>query len=211
MSAHPRPTLVVLTRYPVPGHVKTRLVPALGAERAADLHRELAERTLAVAREARAVRGCAIEVHYDGGDRASFAAWLGNDLDYEPQAGDDLGARLRLASEAVLLRRRGPVVLIGTDCPALATAHLASTFAGLAGHDHVVGPARDGGYYLLGLRRPSPELFVDVPWGTDRVLARTLEAIRAAGRTVLILEPLADIDRPEDLPLLPDDLARHRG
>ncbi|MBI5501535.1 MAG: TIGR04282 family arsenosugar biosynthesis glycosyltransferase [Deltaproteobacteria bacterium] len=221
-------TLIILTRYPVPGRVKTRLIPALGAERAAALHGELARLTLAAAREARAgwhasasheahrasgvfaSAGLAIEVHHDGGDLAALAAWLGDDVAFEPQAEGDLGHRLCHAAESAFARRSGPVVLIGSDCPQLEARHLLAAFAALAVQDVVLGPARDGGYYLIGLSRPAPELFDQIPWGTDRVLARTLEILRASGRKPVLLEQLADIDEPDDLRFLPDAMAAYR-
>ena len=136
------------------------------------------------------------------------------EVDLALQRGSTFAERLENAVADAFADGWREVVVIGADTPRIESRHLRLAFDRLSSSrapHAVVGPACDGGYYLLGLRRPSPELFVDVPWGTDRVLARTLEAIRAAGRTVLILEPLADIDRPEDLPLLPDDLARYRG
>ncbi|MBI5488040.1 MAG: TIGR04282 family arsenosugar biosynthesis glycosyltransferase [Deltaproteobacteria bacterium] len=204
-------TLIILTRYPVPGRVKTRLIPALGAERAAALHGELARLTLAAAREARASAGCAVEVHHDGGDVAAMAAWLGDDVAFEPQVDGDLGRRLRYAAESALARRPGRVVLVGSDCPQLEARHLVDAFAALATSGVVLGPARDGGYYLIGLSRSAPELFDGIPWGTDRVLARTLEVIRSTGCSVLLLDPLADIDEPDDLRILPDALAGYRS
>ena len=96
-------------------------------------------------------------------------------------------------------RRR--VVLIGSDCPEITAPVLSSAFSLLTAHDLVLGPARDGGYYLIGLTAPYPELFQDMPWGTDAVLAQTqIRAARLGLRTAL-LEPLTDIDRPEDLPV----------
>ena len=207
----PGTTLVVFTRYPVPGRVKTRLIPALGAERAAALHGELARCTLVAAREARATAGCVVEIHHDGGDPALMAAWLGADVAYEPQVDGDLGRRLRFAAESALARRPGRVVLVGSDCPQLEARHLVDAFAVLAMSDVVLGPACDGGYYLIGLSCPAPELFDGIPWGTDRVLGRTMETIRTSGRKPVLLEPLADIDEPEDLRFLPDALAAYRS
>jgi uncharacterized protein len=204
------PTLVVLTRFPLPGHVKTRLIPALGARRAAALHRALARRTIAAAREARALCGCAIEVHHDGGTPAALARWLGADVAFVPQGAGDLGRRLASAVRSARARRRGPVVLVGTDCPALEGRHVAAACAALQRCDVALGPALDGGYWLLGLARPAAALFRRIPWGTDRVLARTRAAARTAGQTVALLERLADVDRPEDLRFLPAGFAEFR-
>jgi hypothetical protein len=186
-------TLIVFTRLPEPGRTKTRLAGALGDEGAAELHREMAERTLAVACKSAAVAGARLEIHHTG-DAEAMRRWLGDDLYYRPQVAGDLGRRM-----AVALAAGAPAVLVGTDCPDLTPAILAGAFAALADHDLVLGPAFDGGYYLIGLREPRPELFAGIAWGTDRVLAGTLAIAGDLGLTVAQLEPLADIDRPEDL------------
>jgi rSAM/selenodomain-associated transferase 2 len=91
------------------------------------------------------------------------------------------------------------VVLVGTDCPGLGQSHLKRAFQGLRRKDLVLGPANDGGYYLIGLRRPVPELFCGIPWGTGDVMERTLHAAAASGLRVVLLDPLGDVDRPEDI------------
>jgi rSAM/selenodomain-associated transferase 2 len=93
------------------------------------------------------------------------------------------------------------VVVVGTDIPGLRPVHLARAFHALRCRDVVVGPARDGGYYLIGLRRPARDLFHGIPWGTGEVLKRTLDAAAASGRSVILLDPLDDVDRPEDIPV----------
>jgi uncharacterized protein len=191
--------LILFGRYPAAGRVKTRLIPRLGALGAAELHRRLSEQALDVMLASRlgAVRFC-----YSGAASPRVRRWLaGRPLDLQPQAAGDLGRRMQQAIEQALNQGTRQVVLAGTDIPGLSTRVLEQAFAALSNHDVVLGPSLDGGYYLVGMRRPLP-IFDRIPWGTERVLAATLRAARCHGRSTALLEPLADIDRPRDLSLL---------
>ncbi len=198
-SAAPACKLVVYTRYPEPGKVKTRLIPALGREGAAQLHQEMTRRTLATARELARRTAVVPEVHYSEGDPAALRAMFGSDLAYVPQQGRDLGQRMQATFQAGLTTSADRLIIIGTDCPAITPALLKRAFEALDRHDAVFGPARDGGYYLVGLRRPMAALFAGVPWGTDRVLAETLQRVHTLGISHTLLEELPDVDRPADL------------
>ncbi|MFZ0790141.1 MAG: TIGR04282 family arsenosugar biosynthesis glycosyltransferase [Chromatiaceae bacterium] len=207
-------TLIIFAREPVPGEVKTRLIPALGAPGAARLYRILLERALSAAAAVPLVR---LELWCAGtgasqGICADLARRFGMRLRLQPQG--DLGARMALAFTKALspgpdsASVPGPAVLIGSDCPGYHGAYIARAFealsAGDGGCDVVLGPATDGGYVLIGLRRPAPSLFTDMPWGTDRVLKRTRATLSELRLRWLELPPLADIDRPEDLAAYPD-------
>ncbi len=193
--------LVVFTRYPIPGKTKTRLIPALGAAGAANLHRQMTEHTLAQVRQLRA-DGVAIEIHYAGAksDR-ELADWLGADLVYRSQGDGDLGERMALSIETALQAGHDRVIIIGTDCPGLTADILQLAFQQLRDRDLVLGPAIDGGYYLIGLRRFIPELFIGINWGTSTVRQQTIEMATKLGLLMGDLPLLADIDRPEDLPI----------
>ena len=197
----PSTILIIFTRYPTPGAVKTRLIPAVGAAGAAMLHRQMTEATLCKARELRQRMPGSIAVHFDGSDSQQMADWLGIDLVYRSQGEGDLGVRMdrSIASACQSVDR---VILIGTDCPELTVDILAQAFEYLLERDLVLGVALDGGYYLIGMRQPQPELFVDVDWGTDRVLQQTIDIANSLNLSIGYLPKLADIDRPEDLPLL---------
>jgi uncharacterized protein len=197
----PNPCLIVFTRYPVPGKTKTRLIPALGAAGAADLHRQMTEHTLARVRQVRA-DGVAIEIHYAGAtvDR-ELADWLGVDLVYRSQGDGDLGDRMALSIKHAVQTGHDRVIIIGTDCPGLTTDILQLAFQQLIDRDLVLGPAIDGGYYLIGLQRFIPELFVGISWGTSAVRQQTIEIATKLGLSMGDLPLLADIDRPEDLPI----------
>jgi hypothetical protein len=185
------PRVALFTRWPEPGKAKTRLIPAIGAEAAAALHRRLTERTVAAVRAA----GLALEIRATGATPAAFRDWLGSDLAVIDQGDGDLGARLARAAAVT------PVLLLGADVPDLTVAHLRDAAALLASQPLVIGPAEDGGYWLLGLATPMPALFDGIAWGTATVFAETLAR---AAQPPALLPRLADLDRPEDLARWPD-------
>lgn len=197
--------LIVFTRYPQRGAVKTRLIPALGPEGAAALHKQMAERVVARAGGFGRSSGyeVSLQVRLEGAGPEKGAAWLG-DLDIRPQGPGDLGRRMASAlSEA---HRRGfqEAVLVGSDIPKLSCRHFAAARQALCTAPVVLGPARDGGYYLIGTHRDAwrqgvDGLFRDMPWSTAEVFEETLARADSLGLTVHGLPVLADVDRPEDL------------
>lgn len=197
--------LIVFTRYPRPGQAKTRLIPALGAEGAARLQIAMTEHCLVQGRAMARSFGREIAIYYANGEVTELRNWLGSDLQYRPQADGDLGAKMLGAFEEALESKAGAVI-IGTDCPGIDAALLEQAFRQLGTVDVVLGPALDGGYYLIGLRRAMPELFENIAWSSDRVLHQTLAVADRLGLTVHQLPALPDIDRPEDLQYLPPHL-----
>jgi uncharacterized protein len=203
----PRTCILIFIRYPVPGQAKTRLTPALGAEGAARLHRRMAEHVVAEARNVQAAEknGVTVTICYTGGRRRDFHAWLGTDLAFTPQVAGDLGDRMHAAFAQAFDEGAERVLAIGVDIPALSRRILCRAFNELSGSDVVIGPAMDGGYYLIGMKKLHAESFSDIDWGTSRVLAQTRDALSGLRISVDALPALADIDRPEDLPLLSGD------
>jgi uncharacterized protein len=187
MTASPR--LCLFARYPTPGEAKTRLIPALGPAGAAAVHRTLTERTVALLMG----QGCPVEVHVTGAETGRFGEWLGTEAGFVPQANGDLTARLTAALNPA------PVLFFGADTPDLSREIVAEAIAALSTHDIVIGPAEDGGYYLLGMAAPHPDLLSGIDWSTERVFAQTMAKCAAVGLSVVVLEMLADCDRPEDL------------
>lgn len=188
--------LLLFLRYPQPGRTKTRLIPALGAVGAAQLQRQIVNYLLTRISSAH----WQLEVHFTGCQLGEIQDWLGPDLRYCPQCEGGLGARLRYGFEGCFERdERGCAIAIGADCPELSVEHIASAFDHLQTKDLVLGPATDGGYYLIGLSRLNPCLFEGIDWSTSRVLAQTMEKARQHGLTMAKLPMLSDIDRPEDL------------
>jgi rSAM/selenodomain-associated transferase 2/rSAM/selenodomain-associated transferase 1 len=191
--------VIVLTRSPEPGRVKTRLVPALGPEGAAAVHAALVEHTLdAVSEYCRASAADGV-IRLVGGATEMPNASRNNALRIMPQHGDDLGERLDHAVREAFREGARQVIAIGTDCPDLDAPRLAEAMAALKRADVVVGPAVDGGYYLVGMRQHRPELFQNIAWGTDAVRRQTVAVSRRLGLRVRLLTVLSDIDEPEDL------------
>ncbi|NIS60731.1 MAG: DUF2064 domain-containing protein [Proteobacteria bacterium] len=196
-----REGLIIFTRYPEPGKAKTRLIPSLGSNGAAGLQRRMTEHTLTVARQLHGYRPVSIEVHYEGGSKHLMERWLGRDLPSRPQGSGNLGERMLRAFHEAFQRGMERVVLVGTDIPGITARTLLQAFESLGSKDMVLGPCRDGGYYLIGLRQTFPQLFVDIPWGTERVLEMTKKVADDLGISAVLLETLEDLDRPEDLHL----------
>jgi rSAM/selenodomain-associated transferase 1 len=193
--------LIIFTRYPEPGKTKTRLIPALGAEGAAMLQRHMTEHTLNQVRELQSDRPITGEVRYAAGSLSLMASWLGSDIVYQPQGEGDLGTRMARSLSLAFQDSVDRAVIIGTDCPGLNAGLMAKAFHLLHSHDLVLGPAIDGGYYLLGLRYFIPELFTGINWGTATVLQQTVDIAKQLDLAVAYLPQLADVDRPEDLPV----------
>ncbi len=194
--------LILILKYPRPGAVKTRLVPALGDHRACELHRALVAHTLGEVGifRSRGAGPLTVEARVAGApDPAAARDWLGAGPVIREQGDGDLGARMERAVAAAFTEGAEAVVVIGGDCPQLAADHLAQAFAALARTDAVLGPAVDGGYYLIGMRRPFPELFQGIAWGGAEVRAQTLAAARALRIEIASLATLSDVDVPGDL------------
>jgi uncharacterized protein len=200
-----RERVVIFTRFPEVGTTKTRLIPALGPDGAADLQRGMTERALQRARELRKHRGINIHVSFEGGDQSLMSRWLGNDVRYVRQNRGDLGERMHKAFMDSFRSGMDSTVLVGTDCPDLSTEIISKAFALLRNNDIVLGPALDGGYYLIGLNRPCGPIMVGIPWGTDRVLSKTKEVAEEHGLSVAFVDTLRDVDRPEDLSFREED------
>lgn len=140
-----------------------------------------------------------LEVRFTGGKLQKMQNWLGNDLEYHSQGEGDLGVRMERSLTNAFKQEAEQVIIIGTDCPDLNCQILVTAFEKLKNFNLVLGPALDGGYYLIGLQQPRPELFTNIPWGTDQVLMETLKIATSGDLSIYSLPPLADIDRPEDL------------
>ncbi len=197
--------LIIFTRYPEPGKVKTRLVPALGEAGACDLHRRMAELTLNTARQLDPP-GLRIQVRYDGGGPELMKSWLGADVGLSSQGEGDLGERMGRAFENAFSDGTQKALIIGTDSPSITHQLLRLALFKLETSDVVLGPAADGGYYLIGMGKQAapqalPGIMNEIPWGTGEVFLRTLEKARELGLKVSRTEMLGDIDRPEDLGL----------
>ncbi|MGK0500021.1 MAG: rSAM/selenodomain-associated transferase 1 [Oceanicoccus sp.] len=187
--------LLVFAKAPLAGEVKTRLSPFLTPQQSMQLHRRLVEHCLKIAH-------CGdLTVELWCGKEHPWWQFLRPFYDgkYFLQQGDDLGQRMRFSLLDTLNNRCDKALLIGTDCPAIDEAYLQQAAGALDTVDVVLGPAEDGGYVLVGIRADVPELFIDIPWGTDQVMAITRQRIAALGLSCVELPLMSDVDRPEDL------------
>ncbi|SFT44086.1 TIGR04282 family arsenosugar biosynthesis glycosyltransferase [Pseudomonas marincola] len=191
-------SLHMLARSPIPGRVKTRLIPALGPEGSCDLQRLMLERAMRLPAEGFSDRFIWLD---DGPDESVQELADEHGWTLVEQPAGDLGERMRTIA-ALGLAGSDAVMLIGNDCPALDGEYLQQACSALSKNPAVIGPAEDGGYVLLGLRQLDPLLFSDMPWGTEKVLRKTCQRLRQLGWAHHLLDPLWDVDRPEDLPRL---------
>ena len=193
---YPESRILIFARTPLPGKVKTRLAPALGEQGAARLHARLVMRTvqMALASQLAPVELCCqpeknhplfIDLHRQGSDLSV-------------QHGGDLGERMHRAM-AESLKDSKSVILIGTDCPPMDAVYLEKAIIKLRDTDVVLGPAEDGGYVLIGMRRPLASIYKGISWGSNRVLQQTRAALQQTAMSWTELPTLWDLDRPEDL------------
>lgn len=189
-----RKIVALLAKWPEPGRVKTRLGESIGMESAAELHRALVERTIETVPEM-----FDLQVWVSPAERLDeMAAWLAGrhpHVTFHPQPEGDLGVRLQGVFEA---NQPVSTIAIGADCPSMTGRELELAAVYLDTHDLVIGPARDGGYYLIGMRHLRRELFHQIPWSSNRTKAVTIERANAAALSWCELEALEDLDDIED-------------
>lgn len=200
--SHPRSRIAVFAREPRLGKVKSRLASEIGQQEALAVYQAMLARLGGLLNEVRL---------------AEWNLWVTSNRSHENflsicnktnihlQSGQNLGAKMHAAIQQTLLGEDVEnVILVGTDCPALTAGYLEQALLALeSGVDVVLGPAEDGGYVLVGMRRPLSAVFEGIPWGTDQVLLRTLQALDANELSYRLLDTLWDVDRPEDLARLP--------
>jgi rSAM/selenodomain-associated transferase 1 len=186
--------LIIFVKAPRPGLVKTRLAAEIGATAACLAYRRLVE-TLFL----RLTRLTEVELRYSPEDGlAEVRAWAGSKWECRPQGAGDLGQRLCAAFTDAFNAGVERVVIIGSDCPAIEAEDIEDAWRSLSAHDVVLGPAQDGGYWLVGLRKPQPILFENLTWSTDKVLEETLNRIHQAGLSVYLSRTLRDVDTEQD-------------
>lgn len=201
------PAVIVFARAPSAGGTKTRLIPALGADGAADLYRCFLLDTLANLEDISAHIVVAADDESSSQALASLAEQVCPAADLIVQSGADLGERIPNAMRQILSRGHPRVVVIGTDSPSLPSRLICEALDLAAERDVVLGPAFDGGYYLIGLRTLVPQLFRGIAWGSDSVLCSTLERAQDLRLDVSLIEPWYDVDTPSSLDHLRDDLS----
>lgn len=187
--------LLVFVKNPIPGQVKTRLARTIGDEKAADIYRFLLGKTRQVALDAPTDRRW---LFYADGVPAEDDIWPTELFEKYAQCPGDLGERMADAFQRAFAAGGKHVIIIGSDCPELTVEILEEAFAALDTCDAIIGPARDGGYYMLGMNRFIPELFQGIAWSTPAVLAQTFEAFDRLRLDYGIFPTLSDIDTEAD-------------
>jgi len=193
--------LVIVAKAPRPGKCKTRLCPPFSPDQAAELYRCFLLDTISIARDAVAAESAptAITLIYPNGDREWLSSLIPPCVRLLPQHRGDLGAVLQGAFQDHLADGHQRVVIMGTDSPSMPASLISESFYVLKNHDLVLGPARDGGYYLIGLKQSHPPLFEHIAWSEDRVLAQTLARAGKLELDVFLLPPWYDIDTVAEL------------
>ncbi|MFQ5429887.1 MAG: TIGR04282 family arsenosugar biosynthesis glycosyltransferase [Phycisphaerae bacterium] len=194
--------VIVFAKYPEPGRVKTRLIGPLTADQAADVHRRSLSLTLETVCDVPNAE-VVLAVSPDG---ASFDELVRRTLRIEPQGDGDLGTRLSRVIEAEFARGAGRVIVVGSDCPQMSRTDVSRAFDLLSRDDVVLGPALDGGYYLLGLRRWHPSLFEAIDWSSQQVLNQTRRRAADAGLRVGCLAERRDVDDFDDIMALATEI-----
>jgi rSAM/selenodomain-associated transferase 1 len=184
-----RMTICLMLKVPRSGEVKTRLGKEIGFEQAEWIYRKLVENQVAE------LSGQEIEIHYTPGDEGGrMQEWLGPDRQYLPQPDGDLGERLKHAMRGAFSRGADAVLFLGGDCPDVTQDIIIEAQSQLTNRDVVIGPAEDGGYYLLGLKTDQPRLFEGIDWSTDRVFAQTTSRLEELHLTWGTLPRCDDVD-----------------
>lgn len=190
-----------MIKYPEPGRVKTRLAKDIGNEKAAEIYRQVAEQVINKTRATKTAYDRIIFFHPP--ERLpDFEMWIPGNR-FILQHGDDVGERMDHAIRELLTLGAEKAVITGADIPDLDSDIIARAFAALDDADIVIGPAKDGGYYLIGMKEPHAEIFRGVPWGTEMVLKHTVRMIEGLHLTVAKTPDLSDIDRVEDMANFP--------
>ena len=201
--------LVMFAKAPIPGQVKTRLSPDLTADEAATLHGSFVLDTLERTKAAASKFNLPIDRFLACAPSSSHVFFrimeARHGVTLLDQQGDDLGARMHDIFDRLFAQGYQQICLVGTDVPSLPLPHYRDALRALSQHDLVIGPARDGGYYLIGLTRPHPELFINIPWSTNRVMDLTQQKAVAAGLKIAILPTWSDVDTVDDLRALIDE------
>lgn len=186
--------IIIFVRNPELGKVKTRLARDIGDEKALEVYRELLRLTHATMVQCKADKF----IFYTGGI-GEHDIWEGHIFQKREQAAGDLGHKMMSAFSDLFQLGYSNVIITGSDCPDLSVRLLDEAFEKMKSADVVIGPAADGGYYLLGLTELLPSLFTNIPWSTDQVLLATITALQHTGKRYAMLQQLTDIDTVKDL------------
>ncbi|MEM9526536.1 MAG: TIGR04282 family arsenosugar biosynthesis glycosyltransferase [Bacteroidota bacterium] len=189
------PALLILIKNPIPGKTKTRLAADVGDEMALKMYQRLMDWT----RDQALALSQAVKCYLLYSEEVlTNDSWPNDRFHKSVQHSGGLGERMEAAFNQAFADGHKQAIIIGSDCPGITTAYLQEAFTALTNHDMVIGPALDGGYTLLGLRKLESRLFQNMPWSTEQVLSTTLQRADKAGLSIQKLAPLSDVDYLED-------------
>ena len=195
---HCKNCLLLFVKLPIKGQVKTRLATRMDGDFEVELYKCFVEDIISLVDN--------LNVHlelcfYPPHTRVNFSKWLGGQYCFTPQVGDNLGQRLKNAFDGAFKKQFSKVVVIGSDSPDLPAHYLTESFEALEAHDTVIGPANDGGYYLIGFSKEGfiPEVFDNISWSTDSVFEQSISILKQYRRKVYHLPLWHDVDTIEDL------------
>lgn len=196
MRSEGKQMLVIFVKAPLPGDVKTRLIPMLNPVEAAELYQCFVKDTV---RSMRTLKGVDVHIAYQPHAKAPDPSWTGFPLPHFRQEGQSLGERLYRAAAQAFQEKARRVIIIGSDSPTLPARYVEQAFQMLGESDVVLGPATDGGYYLVGMSRLCPGLFDQVSWSTEQVFEQSFANARKHGYSLRTLPTYFDIDTIQDL------------
>lgn len=208
MDNNPDKILIIFLKYPQPGLVKTRLATDIGKEKAASLYKKFTELII----EQVTSDDYHLFIFYSPLDkREEIINWLGKDLEFYPQQGNNLGRRMQKAFKFAFARGAKNVAIIGTDSPLINKHMILEAFKKLEAAEAVIGPCLDGGYYLLGLNKFKDDIFEGMAWSSDRVYNQTIAKLRNLDFKFVVLEEQVDVDDIEDIKLLKSKLEKDQS
>jgi rSAM/selenodomain-associated transferase 1 len=200
--------IVIMAKAPTPNEVKTRLIPHLKPDIAALLYHNF---LLDKIEQVKSVQKTKFFIAYMPADSEKYFKKIAPDFDLILQIGNDLGDRLSYVSNKLFDKGFKKVVILDSDTPNLPTEFIRKAIAGLKTSDIVIGPCEDGGYYLIGLKTPTPDVFKNIPWSTSKVTNITIKRAEAIGLKSSFLKNWYDIDTIDDLRRLKKDLEKSEG
>lgn len=189
--------VIIFIKNPVHGKVKTRLAKTVGNDKALEVYLQLLEHTKDVTQYVVHDRSLYYSDYIDDNDM-----WGNNDYAKYLQEGNDLGEKMLNAFKQTLGQGYNKALIIGSDCPEITGDHIDKAFKELDTHDTVIGPAKDGGYYLLGMKEVIEDVFTNKEWSTENVMLDTISDLQKLNKSISFLDMLTDIDTDEDLFLL---------
>lgn len=194
-----RKAFIVFARLPVEGKVKTRLAKEIGDKNSAILYRVCAEYLFNEVKRVKIHEVDLFLFYSDENETSEVKKWAGDHFYFYAQSGENLGIRMLNAFKQIFEKGYDKVIIVGTDVPDIDSALMLNAFIELDKHDFVIGPSKDGGYYLLGMKSLTTDLFNDIKWGTEKVFSSTLEKLNKKKSSYKLLPKLIDIDTKKDL------------